>query len=86
MKEKLIGEYVNRLTLNDVSSFAVKNGVSLNEEELNLVYNYIINDWHTIAFGNPRGILDDLKSKINNESYQKIENLYVQFKNRYNNL
>lgn len=86
MKEKLINEYINRLTINDISAFAIKNGVSLNEEELNIIYNHAKNNWRTIVFGNPREILDDLKNKINPFSYQKIESLYVYFKNKYNNL
>ena len=28
-------------------------------------------------------ILDDLKNKLDNTSYQKIETLYIYFKNRY---
>ena len=83
MKEKLISEYVNRMNLDDVNKFALKNGINLNSEELNLIFNYIKNDWHTIVFGNPRAILDDLKSKLDNNSYSKIESLYVYFKNRY---
>lgn len=83
MKERLISEYVNRMTLEDVSKFAFNNGINLNNEELNLIYNYIKTDWHTICFGNPRAILDNLKNKLDNHSYQKIESLYVYFKNRY---
>lgn len=86
MKEKLINEYINRLTIDDISAFATKNGVSLNEEELNIIYNHAKNNWRTIVFGNPREILDDLKNKINPFSYQKIESLYVYFKNKYSNL
>ncbi|MEG2322154.1 MAG: hypothetical protein RSB71_01515 [Bacilli bacterium] len=83
MKERLISEYVNRLTLNDVNTFALNNGIGLDNNELNLIYNYIKTDWHTIVYGNPRFILDDLKSKLDYTSYQKIESLYVYFKNRY---
>lgn len=85
MKEKLISEYVNRMTITDVRNFAIQNGVTLSEEELNIVYNHAKNNWRTIIFGNPREILDDLKNKINIVSYQKIEALYVYFKNKYNN-
>jgi len=83
MKERLINEYVNRMTLDDVNKFALQNGINLKEDELNLIYNRIKNDWHTIVFGNPRAILDELKNKLDNTSYQKIESLYVYFKNRY---
>ncbi len=83
MKEKLISEYINRMTLDDVNNFAIKNGIVLKEDEIKLIYNHIKSNWHTIVFGNPRGILDDLKSKLDSTSYQKIETLYVYFKNRY---
>ena len=83
MKEKLISEYVNRMNTNDVLKFALQNGITLSDDEVNIIFNYIKSDWHTIAFGNPRSILDDLKTKLNNTSYQKIEALYVDFKNRY---
>ncbi len=83
MKERLISEYINRMTLDDVNNFAVKNGIILKDEEVKLIYNYIKSDWRTIVFGNPRGILDDLKEKLDNTSYRKIETLYIYFKNRY---
>ncbi len=83
MKERLISEYINRMTLDDVNNFAIKNGVILKEDEVKLIYNHIKSNWRTIVFGNPRGILDDLKNKLDNTSYQKIETLYIYFKNRY---
>ncbi len=86
MKERLISEYVNRMNINDVSKFATQNGISLNEKELNIIFNYIKKEYMTICFGNPRPILDDLKTKINPVSYQKIESLYIFFKEKYSNL
>ena len=83
MKERLISEYVNRMTLEDVNNFALKNGINLKDNEINLIYDHIKNNWHTIVFGNPRGILDDLKEKLDSTSYQKVESLYIYFKNRY---
>ena len=83
MKERLISEYVNRMTLEDVNNFALKNGIILKNNEIKIIYDHIKNSWHTIVFGNPRGILDDLKEKLDSTSYQKIESLYIYFKNRY---
>lgn len=85
MKERLINEYVNRMNLEDVNKFALQNGINLKDDELKLIYTYIKNDWRTIVFGNPRSILDDLKNKLDQTAYSKIENLYTFFKNRYNN-
>ncbi len=83
MKERLISEYVNRMTLDDVNNFALKNGINLKDTEVKIIYDHIKNNWRTIVFGNPRGILDDLKEKLDSTSYQKIESLYIYFKNRY---
>ena len=35
MKERLINEYVNRMTIEDVNKFALQNGIILKDEELN---------------------------------------------------
>ena len=83
VKERLINEYVNRITLEDVNNFALKNGIILKDKEVKVIYDHIKNNWRTIVFGNPRGILDDLKEKLDSTSYQKIESLYIYFKNRY---
>ena len=74
------------MTLNDVINFALKNGIDLNNDEANLIFSYIKNDWRTIVFGNPRGILDELKEKLEPHNYSKIETLYLFFKDRYSNL
>lgn len=83
VKERLINEYVNRMTLEDVNNFALKNGIILKDKEVKVIYDHIKNNWRTIVFGNPRGILDDLKEKLDSTSYQKVESLYIYFKNRY---
>lgn len=85
MYEFLIKNYISKLTLTDIDEFAKKNGIELNEDELRLVEQHIRKDWHTIIYGNPRPILDNLKSKLNNLQYKKIENLYIEFKDKYEN-
>ena len=85
MNEFLIKNYISNLTLNDINTFAIKNGIELNEEELKIIEKYIRNDWRTIIYGNPRPILNELKEKLNQIQYQKIENLYVEFKEKYKN-
>lgn len=83
--DRLVQDYINRLTITDLEKFALSNGITLNEFELNLIFDNVKNNWRTVIYGNPRGVLDELKSKVNPVQYQKIENLYIQFKNRYSN-
>lgn len=37
----LIEEYVNRMKKEDVNNFALKQGIILDKEELDIIYNYI---------------------------------------------
>lgn len=85
MSEFLIKNYISKLTLSEIESFSKKNGLSLNHDELEVIEYYIKNDWHTIIYGNPRPILDNLRSILDDFSYQKIEKLYLEFKEKYKN-
>ena len=66
-------------------TFALKNGINLSEEELIYIYNVIKKEYQTIIYGNPRPILDDVKSKVEPLTYEKIENLYARFYEKYKN-
>ncbi|MDD3392122.1 MAG: hypothetical protein PHE54_01040 [Bacilli bacterium] len=83
MKEALISSYVNRLTYQDVDNFARQQGIILKKTEIEIIYNHIKGQWRTIIYGNPRGILDDIKDKFDSLTYNKIEQLYYQFKNKF---
>ncbi len=85
MKEKLIKEYIDKIDLNDVLNFSNKNGITLSNDEASLIIRYIKNDWRTIIYGNPINILNDLKNRLGNR-YNKVEQLYVYFKNKYKDL
>ena len=45
---------------------------------------YIKKDYKTIIYGNVRGVLDEIKAKVKLNTYNKIENLYLRFKNYLN--
>ena len=71
MYEFLIKNYISKLKTNDIKQFAQKNGIELNEQELKIIEKHIKNDWRTILYGNPRPILDNLKTNLNEIQYQK---------------
>ena len=74
----LISEYVNRLRKSDIIYYAEKQGISLDKEEVELIYDYIKKDYKTIIYGNPK----DIKFKVKPLTYNKIENLYIKFKDK----
>ena len=78
----LVGEYVKRMTKDDIINFALKQGIELKKNEVDILYETIKKDYKTIVFGNARGILDELKLKLEPNAYQKIELLYMTFKDK----
>ena len=84
--ERLISEYINKISISDINIFASKNNIHLNNDELNLIYSYVKNDWKTIIYGNYNVILNDLKNKIDSNKYNQIEQLFYKFKSKYKNL
>ena len=78
----LIQEYVNRLTKNDIERFSIKQGITLDKEELDIIYTYIKSNYKTIIYGNPKDILLEIKSMVSDLTYNKIENLYMRFKDK----
>ena len=82
MNMYLVSDYVKRLTKEDVIKFSESQGIILEETELNTIYDYIKKDYKTILYGNARSILDELKQKVKPLTYQKIETLYIKFKDK----
>lgn len=78
----LIEEYINKMKKEDIEKFALKQGITLNDEELSIIYEYIKNNYKTILYGNPKNILLEIKEKVNYITYSKIENLYMKFKDK----
>ena len=56
-----------------------------NSNEIDIIYNIIKNDYKVLLYGDSKPIFDNLKSRINPTSYQKIYELYNFYKNKYKN-
>lgn len=76
MKEKIIKSYVKQLTKDDIIKFAKKNDIILTNDELNLIYQAIKNDYDNIL-ANPELALKNAQKKLNPNTYNKIYELYT---------
>ncbi len=83
MLNKIIENYVLNMTFDDVKKFSLKNNINLNDLEVLYILNIIKKEYHTIIYGNPQFIFDDLKNKFPLETVDKIEKLYLDFKSKY---
>lgn len=82
MNINLIEDYVRKLTKDDIVRFSLKQGITLNNEEVNYIYNYIKKEYKTIIFGNPKDILKELKDKVREFTYNKTVALYAKYQEK----
>lgn len=83
MYEYLIGEYVNnKLTEQDINSFALNKNIHLTQDEIKIIYVYIKNYWKEFYKGNPAELFIELKEKLNKKTYDTIIKLYEEYKNK----
>ena len=85
MYQKLIQSYIKNIQPKDIKQFLAKYEIDLTEAELNLLYEQVQKNWKTFLYENPEPILADLKAKMIPSHYQKMEKLYFELKNKYQN-
>lgn len=85
MKDKLIKNYIDKLSIEDLEKFANSKSILLTNSELNYVYSTIKDNWETIIYGNPTNIFNEAKENLNTHSYNKIIDLYNLYKIKYQN-
>ena len=83
MKDKLIKNYINKLKKEDISVFATNNNITLNDTELSVIYDTIKNDYESLLYGNHDKVFNQLKSKVSSDNYDKIINLFFEYKKKY---
>jgi len=81
----LIYEYINKLKKEDIINFSKTQGINLNNQEINIIYEYIKKDYKKI-FNNPEEVLNEAKLKLNNTTYLKLNELYINNKNKIKSL
>ena len=83
MIKGFIQKQVEKITLQDVYAFALKNGITLEKEEAELIYQYIKTSWEEIIFSDHNRILMEAKPKLKEKTFEKIEELLTFFKQKY---
>lgn len=79
MNKLILINYANKIKRNDIIDFLDKQGIILDDYEVNILYNYIRNDIERML-DNPQGILYEIKEKVSNTTYLKILDLYNKYK------
>ena len=79
----LIRNYINRLTIDDLNTLALKNNINFNSDELNFTYNYIKKNWE-LMLSNPNLFnIDKYKEYYTIDNFNKLKDLYNKYFTKY---
>ena len=81
MNRLLIYEYINRLRYDDIVKFCNYKGISVSDNEIDVVYKYIKNDYKRF-FNNPMEVLREVKDKVSENTFREIMQLYDKYKTK----
>ncbi len=80
---KLIENYIKNLTLNDITIFALKNNIELNNQELDFIYKTLKNDYQLLLSEDYLKVFSNGKNYLSPTNYEKILNLYLEYRLKY---
>lgn len=80
--KSLIKNYIDKLSIDKLKEFGLKNDINLNDSELNYLLNLVKNNFEDILKDDTK-YLEDLKNNINSNEFIKVKDLYLYYKNRY---
>ena len=80
MNKLIVYQYINKLRREYIVNFCSIKGFSVSDMEIDIIYNYIKNDYKRF-FSNPDVILNEVKSKVSDETFKIIMELYNKYKN-----
>ena len=81
MMNLFILDYIKRIRLEDIRTFAKFKGIKLEEYEVKEIYYYIKNEYKRF-FNNPEEVLNEIKNKVSPETYDNILFFYNQYKTK----
>ena len=79
MNKLIIYKYIDRIRKIDIMNYGIKEGIELNDEEINLIYFYIKNR-DMDFFNNPDDIFREIEGNVRDNVYSKIIELYNKYK------
>ena len=83
MFSRIIENYINNLTKKDIIDFSNKENIILDNSELDYIYKIIKTEYKTILYDDSTDIFNNIKSRINPTSYNKIKKLFDSYKEKY---
>ena len=77
--KNIIYEYIKKIKKDDIFNFGIKQNIKLNNNEIDIIYDYINNRYDDII-NDTDNILLEVKNKLNTKTYNKLLELYDRYK------
>ena len=77
--KSIIINYIENIKKKDIFNYGIKQGIKLDNNEINIIYDYINNRYDDII-NNTDSVLLDVKDKLNINTYNKLLELYDKYK------
>ena len=81
MYKLFILKYMEKLTKDDISKYALSQDTPLNDNELDLIYAYI-KKYPKRILNEPLEVLEEIKDDLNTDVYYKLLELYDKYKDK----
>ena len=78
----LIKNYIEKLTIDNLKEFALRNDISLNESEFEYLLNIVKNNFEDILVNEDK-YLKEVQNNINPQAFVRVKELFLYYKNRY---
>ena len=82
MNRFIIKKYINKITKDDIVRYAYKQNINISDRDVQVIYYYIKHKSHYFLDGHYDLIMDEIKDKVSPIVYQKIRELYDEYKNK----
>ena len=81
--EYLIKEYIKKLTINDIKTFAKKKNINISDYDSLILLDYAKNHYNDFLNGNDTKLINELKNKLSPNIFKEAYKLYLEYKIKY---
>ena len=83
MKDKIIKDYIDKLTIDDIKKYSNLKNINLSDSETIIIFTYIKKYYQDVLKGNDELIIKNLKEKLSLNTFKELYRVYLDYKIKY---
>lgn len=84
MYELIIKNYIEKLTEEDIKKYAKNYNIDIKDDECKILYLYAKNYWKDFYKSEPKELINELKEKLNQNTFNTLYKIYKDAKSKIN--